>query len=123
MAVPPSKVALPELVPMKRALFSVSDSTGLLDFARALHERGVALVATGSTCKALIDAGLPATNVADVIGFPEILGGRVKTLHPKIHGGLLGIRNDPQHAAEMEEHGIEGFDLVAVNLYPFEKTI
>jgi len=123
MAVPPSKVALPELVPMKRALFSVSDSTGLIDFARALHARGVALVATGSTCKALLDAGLPATNVADVIGFPEILGGRVKTLHPKIHGGLLGIRNDPQHAAEMEEHGIEGFDLVAVNLYPFEKTI
>jgi phosphoribosylaminoimidazolecarboxamide formyltransferase/IMP cyclohydrolase len=123
MAVPPSKVALPELVPMKRALFSVSDSTGLIDFARALHERGVALVATGSTCKALTDAGLPATNVADVIGFPEILGGRVKTLHPKIHGGLLGIRNDPLHAAEMEEHGIEGFDLVAVNLYPFEKTI
>jgi len=123
MAVPPSKVALPELVPMKRALFSVSDSSGLIDFARALSERGVALVATGSTCKALIDAGLPATNVADVIGFPEILGGRVKTLHPKIHGGLLGIRNDPQHAAEMEEHGIEGFDLVAVNLYPFEKTV
>jgi phosphoribosylaminoimidazolecarboxamide formyltransferase/IMP cyclohydrolase len=123
MAVPPSKVALPELVPMKRALFSVSDSTGLIDFARALHARGVALVATGSTCKALLDAGLPATNVADVIGFPEILGGRVKTLHPKIHGGLLGIRNDPQHAAEMAEHGIEGFDLVAVNLYPFEKTI
>jgi phosphoribosylaminoimidazolecarboxamide formyltransferase/IMP cyclohydrolase len=123
MAVQPPKVAAPDLVPTKRALLSVSDATGLIDFARALHERGVLLVATGSTCKALLDAGLPATNVADLIGFPEILGGRVKTLHPKIHGGLLAIRNEPTHAAEMLEHGIEGFDVVAVNLYPFEKTI
>ncbi|MCX5494701.1 bifunctional phosphoribosylaminoimidazolecarboxamide formyltransferase/IMP cyclohydrolase [Kaistia dalseonensis] len=123
MAVLAPKVEMPDLVPMKRALFSVSDSTGLIDLARALHERGVALVATGSTCKALVSAGLPATNVADVIGFPEILGGRVKTLHPMIHGGILGIRNEPTHAAEMAEHGIEPFDLVVVNLYPFEETI
>ena len=123
MAVPPPKVAAPDLVPLTRALFSVSDSRGMIDLARALDARGVLLFATGSTAKAIAAAGMLVTNVADLIGFPEILGGRVKTLHPKIHGGLLGIRNDPVHAAEMEEHGIEPFDLVVCNLYPFEATV
>ncbi|MBZ9937449.1 bifunctional phosphoribosylaminoimidazolecarboxamide formyltransferase/IMP cyclohydrolase [Mesorhizobium sp. BR1-1-16] len=123
MAVPPPKVDLPDLVPMKRALFSVFDTTGALDLARALHERGVKLFGTGSTAKAIVGAGLPVINIADLIGFPEILGGRVKTLHPKVHGGLLALRNDPVHAAELIEHGIEPFDLVVSNLYPFEKTI
>lgn len=123
MAVPPPKVAAPDLVPLTRALFSVSDSRGMIDLARALDARGVLLFATGSTAKAIAAAGMAVTNVADLIGFPEILGGRVKTLHPKIHGGLLGIRNDPVHAAEMEEHGIEPFDLVVCNLYPFEATV
>ncbi|MBB5753482.1 bifunctional phosphoribosylaminoimidazolecarboxamide formyltransferase/IMP cyclohydrolase [Prosthecomicrobium pneumaticum] len=123
MAVPPSLVASPDLQPLRRALISVSDATGMIELGRALVARGVSIAATGSTCKALNAAGVPAENVADIIGFPEILGGRVKTLHPKIHGGLLGIRNDPVHAAEMAEHGIEGFDLVCVNLYPFEATV
>ena len=123
MAVPPPKVDLPDLVPMKRALFSVFDATGATDLARALYAQGVKLFATGSTAKAIAAAGLPVVNIADLIGFPEILGGRVKTLHPKVHGGLLALRNDPVHAAELVEHGIEPFDLVVSNLYPFEKTI
>ena len=123
MAVPPPKVDLPDRVPMQRALFSVFDTTGAIDLARALHAAGVRLFATGSTAKAIVSAGLPVMNIADLIGFPEILGGRVKTLHPKVHGGLLALRNDPVHAAELVEHGIEPFDLVVSNLYPFEKTI
>ncbi|MCX5514118.1 bifunctional phosphoribosylaminoimidazolecarboxamide formyltransferase/inosine monophosphate cyclohydrolase [Kaistia algarum] len=123
MTVAPPKVQAPDLVPLKRALFSVSDLRGAIALAEALHRRDVSLFATGSTAKAIAAAGLPVTNVADWIGFPEILGGRVKTLHPKIHGGLLALRNDPVHAAEMQEHGIEPFDLVVSNLYPFEETI
>lgn len=123
MAVPPPKVDPPDRVPLKRALFSVFDTAGMLDLARALAGRGVALFATGSTARSIESAGLAVTNIADLIGFPEILGGRVKTLHPKVHGGLLALRNDPVHAAELAEHGIEPFDLVVSNLYPFEKTV
>jgi phosphoribosylaminoimidazolecarboxamide formyltransferase/IMP cyclohydrolase len=109
------------LRPIRRALLSVSDKTGLIDFARALSERGVALISTGGTAKALRDAGLAVTDVSAVTGFPEIMDGRVKTLHPKIHGGLLGLRD--KHAEAMKTHGIEGIDLLVCNLYPFEATI
>jgi phosphoribosylaminoimidazolecarboxamide formyltransferase/IMP cyclohydrolase len=111
-----------DLRPVRRALLSVSDKTGLAGLARALAARGVALVSTGSTAAALREAGLPVTEVAEVTGSPEMLGGRVKTLHPRIHGGLLARRDDPGHMAEMAAQGIEGIDLLAVTLYPFEAT-
>lgn len=107
--------------PIRRALLSVSDKTGLVEFAKALAGRGVALISTGGTAKALRDAGLNVTDVSAVTGFPEIMDGRVKTLHPKIHGGLLGLRD--KHADAMKEHGIEGIDLLVSNLYPFEATV
>jgi phosphoribosylaminoimidazolecarboxamide formyltransferase / IMP cyclohydrolase len=110
-------------VRVSRALLSVSDKTGLVDFARALHERGVALVSTGGTHRALQDAGLPVTEVADLTGFPEMMDGRVKTLHPAVHGGLLAIRDNPEHQAALAAHGIGAIDLLVVNLYPFEATI
>ena len=106
-----------------RALLSVSDKSGLVDFARALHEHGIVLLSTGGTHKALSEAGLPVTDVSDVTGFPEMMDGRVKTLHPKIHGGLLAIRDDPQHQAAMLAHDIAPIDLLVVNLYPFEATV
>ena len=106
-----------------RALLSVSDKRGLLDLARGLRELGVELLSTGGTAKALADAGLPVTQVSDYTGFPEMLDGRVKTLHPKIHGGLLGRRDLPEHVDAMRRHGIEPIDLVVVNLYPFRETI
>jgi phosphoribosylaminoimidazolecarboxamide formyltransferase/IMP cyclohydrolase len=106
-----------------RALLSVSDKTGLADFARALADYGVELVSTGGTAKALKDAGLAVTDVADLTGFPEMMDGRVKTLHPKVHGGLLAIRANKQHAASMQQHGIRPIDLLVVNLYPFEATV
>ena len=106
-----------------RALISVSDKTGLVDFARALAGRGVALVSTGGTRKALADAGLAVTDVSDLTGFPEMMDGRVKTLHPKVHGGLLAIRDNAEHAAAMQTHAIAPIDLLVVNLYPFEATI
>ncbi len=109
--------------PVRRALLSVSDKAGLADFGRRLHEQGVALLSTGGTARALRDAGLPVTDVADVTGFPEILDGRVKSLHPKIHGGLLARRTDPDDLAELEEHGIDAIDLVVVNLYPFREAV
>jgi len=113
-----------DLVPVKRALLSVSDKTGLVDFAKALHhDFGVELISTGGTAKALRDAGLPVTDVSKVTGFPEMMDGRVKTLHPKIHGGLLALRDDPEHAKAMREHGIQPIDLVCINLYPFEQTV
>ncbi len=108
---------------ISRALISVSDKTGLLDFAKALHERGVELVSTGGTCASLKAAGLPIDDVSDVTGFPEMMDGRVKTLHPKIHGGLLAIRANPVHQASMLAHGIGAIDLLVVNLYPFEQTV
>ena len=105
------------------ALLSVSDKTGVLEFARALNALGVKLLSTGGTAKLLSDAGLPVTEVADHTGFPEMLDGRVKTLHPKVHGGLLARRDVPAHMAALAEHGIATIDLLVVNLYPFEATV
>jgi phosphoribosylaminoimidazolecarboxamide formyltransferase / IMP cyclohydrolase len=110
-------------VRVSRALLSVSDKTGLVDFARALHARGIVLVSTGGTHRALVEAGLPVTEVADLTGFPEMMDGRVKTLHPAVHGGLLAIRDNPEHQAALAAHGIGAIDLLVVNLYPFEATI
>ncbi|PIV76118.1 MAG: bifunctional phosphoribosylaminoimidazolecarboxamide formyltransferase/inosine monophosphate cyclohydrolase [Rhodobacteraceae bacterium CG17_big_fil_post_rev_8_21_14_2_50_65_11] len=112
-----------DLAPLKRALLSVSDKTGLVDLARALAGRGVELRSTGGSAKAMREAGLTVTDVAEVTGFPEMMGGRVKTLHPKVHGGLLALRDDPAHVAAMDAHGIVGIDLLVVNLYPFEDTV
>ena len=106
-----------------RALLSVSDKTGLIDFARALSRHGIELISTGGTAKAIADAGLKVRDVSDLTGFPEMMDGRVKTLHPKVHGGLLAIRDDAQHASAMAEHGIAPIDLLVVNLYPFEATV
>ncbi|MBV9555475.1 MAG: bifunctional phosphoribosylaminoimidazolecarboxamide formyltransferase/IMP cyclohydrolase [Pseudolabrys sp.] len=106
-----------------RALLSVSDKTGLIDFARALIAAGVELVSTGGTAKAIADAGLKVVDVSSLTGFPEMMGGRVKTLHPKVHGGLLAIRGNKDHASAMEKHGIAPIDLLVVNLYPFEETV
>lgn len=114
---------MPDLVPVTRALLSVSDKTGLLDLGHALAERGVELLSTGGTAKALREAGLPVQDVSELTGFPEMLDGRVKTLHPKVHGGLLALRDNAQHRAAMEAHGIAGIDLLVVNLYPFEATV
>ncbi|MFI5444653.1 bifunctional phosphoribosylaminoimidazolecarboxamide formyltransferase/IMP cyclohydrolase [Polaromonas sp. UC242_47] len=105
------------------ALISVSDKTGILEFAQALHALGIKLLSTGGTAKLLADAGLPVTEVADHTGFPEMLDGRVKTLHPKVHGGLLARRDLPEHMAALKTHGIETIDLLVVNLYPFEATV
>jgi phosphoribosylaminoimidazolecarboxamide formyltransferase/IMP cyclohydrolase len=108
---------------VSRALISVSDKSGLVEFARALAAEGVELISTGGTRKALADAGLPVLEVSEVTGFPEMMDGRVKTLHPKIHGGLLAIRDNADHAAAMRSHGIEPIDLLVVSLYPFEATV
>ena len=116
---PPS----PDLVVAKRALISVSDKTGLIETARALHDLGVELVSTGGTKSAIAAAGLPVKDVADLTGFPEMMDGRVKTLHPIVHGGLLGVRGAGSHKAAMDEHGIGGIDILYVNLYPFEATV
>jgi phosphoribosylaminoimidazolecarboxamide formyltransferase/IMP cyclohydrolase len=108
---------------VSQALISVSDKRGAVDFARELTALGVKLLSTGGTAKLLRDAGLAVTDVSDYTGFPEMLDGRVKTLHPKVHGGILGIRGNAEHAATMEKHGIPTIDLVVVNLYPFQQTI
>ena len=108
---------------MKRALISVSDKSGIVELARALVDMGVQIVSSGGTARVLTDAGVPVTKVVDVTAAPEILGGRVKTLHPKIHGGILADRRDPTHLRDLEEQDIEPFDLVVCNLYPFERTI
>jgi phosphoribosylaminoimidazolecarboxamide formyltransferase/IMP cyclohydrolase len=108
---------------IERALLSVSDKTGLIEFARELASLGVELVSTGGTAKALKDAGLKVIDVAELTGFPEMMDGRVKTLHPKVHGGLLAIRNNKEHAGAMAQHGIKPIDLLVVNLYPFEATV
>ncbi|MXN65151.1 bifunctional phosphoribosylaminoimidazolecarboxamide formyltransferase/IMP cyclohydrolase [Stappia sp. GBMRC 2046] len=123
MAVVSKHVPAPELVAVKRALLSVSDKTGLVDFAKALASRGVELVSTGGTRAALKEAGLDVLDVSEVTGFPEIMDGRVKTLHPGVHGALLAIRDDAEHADAMKQHGITGIDLLCVNLYPFEETV
>ena len=112
-----------DLMPLTRALISVSDKTGLVDFARALAARGVEILSTGGTAKALREAGVRVKDVAEVTGFPEMMDGRVKTLHPKVHGGLLALRGNKEHLAAMEAHGIAPIDLLVVNLYPFEETV
>ena len=106
-----------------QALISVSDKTGIVDLARALHDLGVGLISTGGTAKLLAEQGLPVTEVAEVTGFPEMLDGRVKTLHPKVHGGLLARRDTPEHMAALKAHDIDTIDLLVVNLYPFEATV
>ena len=111
------------MTPITRALISVSDKTGIVEFAQTLVEAGVEILSTGGTAKLLAEKGLPVIEVADYTGFPEMLDGRVKTLHPKVHGGILGRRDLPEHVAKMAEHGIGNIDLVCVNLYPFEATI
>ncbi len=112
-----------DLVPVKRALISVSDKTDLVPFARKLAAEGVTIISTGGTARALTEAGLAVVPIDQVTGFPEMMDGRVKTLHPRVHGGLLGLRDNPTHAAAMKTHGIEPIDLVCVNLYPFERTV
>ena len=119
----PGKYPSPDNVPLRRALISVSDKTGLVEFATALAAQGVEILSTGGTRAALVAAGIEAIDVSDVTGFPEMMDGRVKTLHPNIHGGLLALRDDPDHAAAMAEHNIGGIDLLVVNLYPFEETV
>ncbi|MFH0880772.1 MAG: bifunctional phosphoribosylaminoimidazolecarboxamide formyltransferase/IMP cyclohydrolase [Lentisphaerota bacterium] len=108
---------------IQRALISVSDKTGVVEFARALVHSGVELLSTGGTAKAIRDAGIPVKDVSDFTGFPEMLDGRVKTLHPKVHGGLLFLRGNAEHEATVKEHGLQPIDLVCVNLYPFESTV
>jgi phosphoribosylaminoimidazolecarboxamide formyltransferase / IMP cyclohydrolase len=114
---------LRDKIEVKRALLSVSDKTGLAELGRSLAGHGVELISTGGTAKALRDAGLAVRDVSETTGFPEMMDGRVKTLHPLIHGGLLSLRDKPDHAASMEEHGIGGIDLAVVNLYPFADTV
>src|SRR6185503_11510373 len=109
--------------PIKRALISVSDKTGIIDFARELKSLNVEIVSTGGTAKALRDAGIEVRDISDLTGFPEMMDGRVKTLHPRVHGGLLALRDNPDHVAAMQQHGIEPIDMVVVNLYPFAETI
>ncbi len=120
----PTQDSTPNLVPIKRALISVSDKTGIVEFASALqNEFHIELISTGGTAKTLRDAGLTVADISDVTGFPEMMDGRVKTLHPKVHGGFLALRDNPEHLAAMQQHDIQPIDLVCVNLYPFEQTI
>lgn len=119
----PDYPSAPDLVAPKRALLSVSDKTGLVEAAQVLHEAGVELVSTGGTKAAIAAAGIPVKDVSDLTGFPEMMDGRVKTLHPIVHGGLLGVRDAPEHAKAMADHGIGGIDILYVNLYPFEATV
>ena len=112
-----------DLCKIGRALLSVSDKSGLIEFARALADHGVELLSTGGSAKQLRDAGLTVVEVSDHTGFPEMMDGRVKTLHPKVHGGLLARRDLESHRKAMEDHAIGGIDLVAINLYPFEETV
>ena len=120
MAVVSKKIPAPDKVKVKTALLSVSDKSGIVELAQALHDKGVRLLSTGGTHKAIANAGIAVIDVSEITEFPEIMDGRVKTLHPRVHGGLLAIRDDAEHQAAMKEHGIEGIDLVVVNLYPFE---
>ncbi|MFA7060573.1 MAG: bifunctional phosphoribosylaminoimidazolecarboxamide formyltransferase/IMP cyclohydrolase PurH, partial [Pedobacter sp.] len=106
-----------------RALISVSDKRGIIEFSKVLAGYGVEIISTGGTAKLLRNSGLTVKDVSEFTGFPEMLDGRVKTLHPKVHGGLLGMRSNPEHVAKMKEYGIENIDMVVVNLYPFEATV
>ena len=108
---------------IKRALLSVSDKTGIVELGKFLSNKGVEIISTGGTMKALREAGVPVTYVSDVTGFPEIMDGRVKTLNPKIHGAILAVRSNPEHKQALAEHNITPIDLVVVNLYPFRETI
>ena len=108
---------------IKRALISVSEKSRIAGFARSLHEMGVEILSTGGTADLLDKEGIPVTLIADYTGFPEMMDGRIKTLHPKIHGGILGRREDPSHVEAMSRHDIKPIDLVVINLYPFESTI
>ncbi len=108
---------------IKRALISVTNKEGVLEFARELASLGVQILSTGGTARVLREGGLKVTDVSEYTGFPEMLDGRVKTLHPKIHGGLLGLRSNPDHVKIMKQHGIENIDLVVINLYPFKQAI
>src|SRR5579884_3377594 len=120
----PLQFLMSDLVPVRRALISVSDKTGLAEFAKALHhDFRVELLSTGGTARFLRELGLPVKDVADVTGFPEMMDGRIKTLHPKIHGALLARRDNPEHVEAMKRHGIDPIDLVVINLYPFEQTV
>src|SRR6185503_2721659 len=112
-----------DVVPVRRALISLSDKTGLAELAAGLARHGVEIVSTGGTAAKLREAGAEVRDISDLTGFPEMMDGRVKTLHPKVHGGLLGVRDNPEHAAAMAEHAIAPIDLVVVNLYPFLNTV
>ena len=122
MAVISKNYPAPDRVQVKRALLSVSDKTGLIEFATRLSKAGVELVSTGGTARSIAEAGLPVRDVSELTGFPEIMDGRVKTLHPGVHGGLLAIRDDAEHRAAMEAHDIGAIDLAVINLYPFEQV-
>ena len=122
MAVASKNIPAPDLVPARRALLSVSDKTGLVELARALVDAGVELVSTGGTAKAIAEAGIAVKDVSDITGFPEIMDGRVKTLHPSVHGGLLAIRDDEEHKTAMAAHNIDAIDIAVINLYPFEEV-
>lgn len=108
---------------IERAIISVTDKTGVVDFAGSLSKFGVKILSTGGTARVLRDGGIAVTDISEYTGFPEMLDGRVKTLHPRVHGGLLGIRDNMEHVRMMKEHGIENIDLLVVNLYQFEKTV
>ena len=108
---------------IERAIISVTDKTGVVDFARSLAGFGVQILSTGGTAKAMRDGGVTVTEISEYTGFPEMLDGRVKTLHPKVHGGLLGMRSNQEHVKTMKKHGIKNIDMVVVNLYQFEKTV
>lgn len=110
-------------VKIKRALVSLSDKTGVVPLGQTLHAMGVQILSTGGTARSLQEAGIPVIEVSHYTGFPEMMDGRIKTLHPKIHGALLGKRDNAEHMKQMKTHGIEPIDLVVVNLYPFEKTV
>jgi phosphoribosylaminoimidazolecarboxamide formyltransferase/IMP cyclohydrolase len=108
---------------IKRAIISVTDKYGIVDFAASLSKFDIEILSTGGTAKALRQGGIAVTDISEYTGFPEMMDGRVKTLHPKVHGGLLGLRDNPEHVRMMEAHGIKGIDMVVVNLYQFEKTV
>src|SRR4051794_23995332 len=111
-----------DIVPVRRALISLSDKSGLAELAAGLARHNVEIVSTGGTAAKLRELGAEVRDISDLTGFPEMMDGRVKTLHPKVHGALLGVRDNPEHAAAMEQHGIAPIDLVVVNLYPFLNT-
>jgi len=108
---------------IERAIISVTDKSGIVEFANSLSELGVQILSTGGTARALREGKISVTDISDYTGFPEMMDGRVKTLHPKVHGGLLGIRDNPEHVEVMKAHGIKTIDMVVVNLYQFEKTV